>query len=124
MDSIPPDEFLGIFHGIAQVVRLGRVRNPNEIRQRIRRILSMQRHASRNAKRSSTRRIYRGKYNRLRQLYRHDIQNRIWDEAVANPGGIIDETLDYGYAKAQTRALERARQRAGKLKIYRRGKNF
>ena len=123
MDSIPPDEFLGIFHGIAQVVRLGRVRNPNEIRQRIRRILSMQRHASRNAKRSSTRRKFRVKHHRLRTLYRHDIDKRIWDEAVANPGGIIDETLDYGYAKAQARALERARQSAGKLTRYRRRKN-
>ena len=112
-DSIPQDEFMGIFHRLNQFVRLGRVRNHKDIRKRINRILKLQRKASRVAKRPSTRRKYRRDFNHLRLLYRNDIAERIWDEAVENPGGIVDETLDYGYAKAQKRALERSRQNAG-----------
>lgn len=123
MGSIPPDEFLQIFDRLCQQVRLGRVRSPRHIRKRIKRVLDLQRMAIRKAKRGSTQRKFRRDFNHLRTLYRNHVENRIWDEAVDNPGGIIDETLDYGYAKAQARALERARRSAGKLKRYRRGKN-
>ena len=115
MDDIPPEELIKLFHRVAQYVRLGRVRNAGEIRTRIKRILDLQRMAYRKAKRGTTVAKFRGQYRRLRRLYRNNIHEIFWDEAVENPGGIIDETLDYGYAKAQKRALKRARQSAGKL---------
>ena len=120
MDTIPPDDFLGIFHRICHVVRLGRVRSDRDIRKRIKNILDFQRKAMQTAQRGSTVRKYRGDYNRLRTLYRNHIEVRIWNEAVDNPGGIIDETLDYGYENAQRMALERARARAGRLKRLKR----
>ena len=115
MDDIPRDELIQIFHRVAQYVRLVRVRNAGEIKARIKRILDLQRMAYRKAKRGTTVKKFRGQYLRLRRLYRNNIHVRIWNEAVDNPGGIIDETLDYGYDNAQKRALKRARQSAGKL---------
>ena len=120
MDSIPPDEFLKLFHRINQVVRLGRVRSDKDIRKRIKRKLDWQRKATKVAKKASTRKKHQVDFRRLRTLYNQHIEIRIWNEAVDNPGGIIDETLDYGYAEAQRRALERARARAGRLRRLRR----
>lgn len=116
MDTIPPEEFLKLFHRLTLYVRLGRVRNPQEIKKRIKRILDLQKMAARTAKRGSTIRRYQIQRRKLLLLYRRNIHERIWQEAVDNPGGIIDETLDYGYANAQRMAMERARARAGKLR--------
>ena len=120
MDTIPDEDFIAIFHRLAQHVRLGRVRNPDDIKKRIKRILDLQRMAYQNAQRGSTIRKYRGQYKKLRVLYRKNIHERIWDEAVKRPGELIDQTLDYGYANAKRLAMERARERAGRLRRLKR----
>ena len=120
MDTIPDGEFLALFHRINKYVRLGRVRNPDDIRKRIRRILELQRKAYRTAKRSSTIRKYRRDFVHLRVLYRKHIERRIWNEAVENPGGLYDLTLDYGYANARRILIERATRRRMKLLRMRR----
>lgn len=120
VDNIPPDHFLELFERIAEHVRLGRVRNPEDIKKRISRILKLQRQAYQTAKRGSTIKKYRGDYVHLRTLYRHNVHKRIWNEAVENPGGIVDLTLDYGYDNAKRIRLEESRRRAGKLRRLRR----
>ena len=116
MDTITYDEFIRLFHRLAQYVRLGRVRNPKEILQRIKRILDMQRRAIQTAKRGSTIRKFRADYRHLRTLYRKNIHIRIWNEAADNPEGLVDLTLDYGYDNAREILSERARRRAGRMR--------
>ena len=117
MDSITHDEFIRLFHRLAQYVRLGRVRNPKEILQRIRRILNLQRKAIQKAKRGSTIRKFMTDYRHLRTLYRKNIHIRIWNEAADNPEGLIDLTLDHGYPKARRILEERERSaRRGRMR--------
>jgi len=119
VDSIPPDEFIRVFHRLCGYVRLGRVRNPQDIKKRIKRILTMMKHAYKNAKRSRTIRKFKSDYMHLRILYRHGIHRRIWNEAVENPGGLIELTLTFGYDKANRMVLEREKRRKGKLRRVR-----
>jgi len=76
----------------------------------------MYRQASQAAKKPSTRRKYRTQYNRLRTLLRHGIQDRIWEDAERNPGGIVDLTLRYDRDKAIEMRLERGRKHLGELR--------
>ena len=119
MDTVPPEVFIGIFHRLCGHVRLGRVRNPQDIKKRIRRILGMLKQGYKTAKKRSTVRNFRTDYQHLRMLYRHDVHRRIWNEAVENPGGLIDLTLDHGYDKAKKIVLEREKRRKGKLRRVR-----
>ena len=121
-DSIPPDEFIQIFHRLCHYVRLGRVRNRGEIRDRMRRILTLMKRGYQTAKRGSTVKKFRSKYVQLRTLYRVRIDRRIWEEAQENPGSIFDLTLDYGYNNAQRIALASSRERMGELRRLRRTK--
>jgi hypothetical protein len=114
--GIPDREFIEIFDRVSKVVHFGKCTNPKEVKRRIKHVLDMQRQAYRTAKRSSTAKKFRGDYNKLRTLYKHDLHERIWDEAVKDPGGIVDLTLDYGYERAQKIKLERERRRRGKLR--------
>jgi len=119
LDSIPDYEFIEIFDRVSKVVHFGRSRSLKDVKNRIKRILNLQKKAYQTAKRRSTVRKYRSDYIHLRTLYRHEFPERIWDEAVKNPGGIVDLTLDYGYDKAQQIKLERERKRRGQLRRVR-----
>ena len=115
-DSIPPDKFIELFDRLAHHVRLGRVRNPQEIRGRIKRILGMLKQGYKTAKRGSTIKKFKADYIHLRTLYRHHIEKTIWREARENPDGIIDLTLDYGYDRAKRIVVEREKRRRGRLR--------
>ena len=115
-DSIPPDKFIELFDRLSERVRLGRVRNPQEIRQRIKHVLNLLKQGYKTAKRGSTINKFQSDYKHLRTLYRHHIEKRIWKEAQENPDGIIDLTLDYGYDRAKNIMLERERRRRGRLR--------
>jgi len=115
-DSIPPDKFLDLFNRLAENVRLGRVRNPQEIRGRIKHVLNMLKTGMMKAQRGTTIKKFRSDYKHLRTLYRHHIEKRIWREASDDPGGLIDLTLDYGYDRANRILMEREKRRRGRLK--------
>ena len=116
MDSIPDYEFIEIFIRLSRTVRFGRSRSPQEIKHRIKRILNLQKKAYQTAKKRSTVRKYRSDFIHLRTLYRHGIHDRIWEEAVRNPGGIVELTLLYGRDKARKIKLERERKRMGRMR--------
>ena len=119
MDKIPPDKFIELFKRLSETVRLGRVRNPRDIRKRMKRVLDWYRHAYTVAKRASTIVKYRVKYKRLRILYRGRIERRIWQEKEANPEGMVGLTLDYGFDNAQEILKEGVRRRAGRMRLVR-----
>ena len=116
MDTIPDDEFIEIFERVSRTVHFGRSRSPQDVKNRIKRILRLQKKAYQTAKRQSTVKRFRSDYVHLRTLYVHGLHGRIWDEAVKDPGGLIDLTLDYGREKADKIMLERERKRRGKLR--------
>jgi len=120
MDTLPDYEFIEIFDRVSQDVRFGRSYSLKVVKKRMRRILRLQKQASQIARKQSTRRMFRTRYRFLRTLYRHGFPERVWEEAVRNPGGIIDLTLDYGREKARKIKLERERSRFGRLRRYRR----
>jgi len=119
METILDDEFIEIFDRVSRIVHFGRSRTPQDVKNRIKHILNLQKKAYQTAKRQRTVRKFRSDYNRLRTLYVHGLPDRIWDEAVENPGGIVDLTLDYGYDKARKIMLERERRRRGGLRRIR-----
>ena len=116
MDKIPDDEFIEIFDRVSIDVHFGRCRSPQDVKDRIKRVLSLQKKAYQTAKKRTTVRKYRREYTHLRNLYRHGFPDRIWEEAVRNPGGIVDLTLDYGREKARKIKLGRERRRIGSLR--------
>ena len=120
METLPDYEFIEIFDRVSQVVHFGRSYSLKVVKKRIKRILRLQKKAYQTAKKSSTVRKYRTDYRLLRTLERHGFADRIWEEAVRNPGGIVDLTLDYGRDKATKIKLERERGRFGNLRRYRR----
>lgn len=119
MDKLPDYEFIEIFDRVSQVVHFGRSRSPQDVKKRIKRILNLQKKAYQTAKKRSTVRKFRSDYIHLRTLYRHGFHYRIWEEAVKNPGGIVDLTLKYGRDKARKKKLERERRHLGSLRRIR-----
>ena len=116
MDSIPDYEFIKIFERVSRQVHFGRCRSPQDVKNRIKRILNLYKKAIQNARKQSTVRKYRSNFIHLRTLYRHGLHRRIWEEAANNPGGIVDLTLRYGRDKARKIKLERERKRLGRLR--------
>ena len=70
----------------------------------------------------STVKRYQKKFTFLKHIDNHDIHRRIWNEAVHNPGGEIDLTLDYGADNAKKILTARRERQLGKLKRLRGGR--
>lgn len=122
MENIPPEEFKGLFIRLTQYVKLGRTYSPKDIRDRIRKKAKFYRKVTRRAKRQSTVNRYQKKFTFLKHVDTHDIHRRIWNDAVNNPGGEIDLTLDYGADNAKKILIARRERQLGKLKRLRGGR--
>lgn len=120
MDSIPDREFLEIFNRISEIVNFGGSKNPQEVKNRIKRVLKKQRERYQAAKRRSTFRKYKRGYSHLGNLYRNGFHSRIWKEAVNNPDGYIDLVLRYGNVRARKIMQERKRMRMRRSRRNRR----
>lgn len=119
-DTIPDGAFLELFKRLCLTIRFGRTRNPGEIQKRIGDRLRLMRKMMRKFKKGRTIKRWRGRYNKLRTLYRKRFSERIWREAVENPGSIYDLTLEHGYERAKKILKERAEKRIGRLKRLKR----
>ena len=119
MKTIPDYEFIEIFDRVSRDVHFGRCRSPQDVKNRIKRILNLKKKGYQSAKRQSSGRKCRSEFIHLRTLYRHGIADRIWEEAVTNPGGIVELTLLYGRENARKIMLERERRRRGRMRRIR-----
>lgn len=115
MDTIPDREFLEIFNRVCDWVRYGRVRNPEEARARMRRVLRIMRRAVKTSKKRSTKIKWRAHHNRMRTLYRKGFNECLWNEAINAPNSIYGLTLAYGREKALRILKLRVAKRLGPM---------
>lgn len=145
MDSIPPKDFVSIFHRMNAYVDLKDCKTPGDIRRRIRIVIEMMRIATLNAKKQKNKKKWSARSKLMvvlmddtspvksktaerkkalgKPVRRAGIQDAIIEEAIRHPSGLVALTLKHGYEKAMKGKLETPKGRVGVMTIHKRGKH-